>query len=376
MLAQTPPMGWNTWNTFGNDINEQLILESADAMVEKGYRDAGYEYIVIYDCWSLRRRDEAGELVADPVKFPHGMKYVADYVHSKGLKFGMYSCAGVTTCAGYPGSFDHEYQDARRFASWGVDYLKYDFCNFPSYANNQHRYLTMAMALRSCGRDIVFSACNWGVGEPWNWMRSIGAHLYRSTGDIVDTFDSAAGIMRSQADKFNANAPGCFNDMDMLTVGMFGNGLVARETTNTPEEYTTQFAYWCFCGAPLMMGGDIRELDDSCRALLQNRGLIALDRDAECRPPYRISTDEKLQIFVRHLSDGTFAIGAFNYHSTGRSADMLLSSMGVPYASGMALELTNVLTGEKIGTYRDNYRTTVPAHGSLVLHARFVPAKA
>ena len=213
ILAKTPPMGFNTWNTFGPNINEQMVLEMADVMAEQGYRDAGYKYVVIDDCWSLRERDENGNLVADPEKFPHGMKYVADYVHSKGLKFGMYSCAGTRTCAGYPASFDHEFQDARTFASWGVDFLKYDFCYFPSFANCKHRYLTMAQALRASGRDILFSACNWGVQEPWSWMRSIGAHMYRSTGDIWDNFPSTAAIMTSQMGNFNANAAGTVEEV-------------------------------------------------------------------------------------------------------------------------------------------------------------------
>ena len=154
MIAKTPPMGFNTWNTFAADIDEKMVMEMADVMVAEGYRDAGYEYVVIDDCWSLRERDENGCLVADPAKFPHGIKYLSDYVHSKGLKFGMYSDAGPRTCAGYPGSFDHEYQDARRFAEWGVDLLKYDFGYFPTHANGRNRYLTMAQALRSTGRDI------------------------------------------------------------------------------------------------------------------------------------------------------------------------------------------------------------------------------
>ena len=159
MLAQTPPMGWNSWNTFGSNINEQLIFEIADAMVDKGYRDAGYEYLVIDDCWSCRERDRSGKLVADPEKFPHGMKYVADYVHSKGLKFGMYSAAGIMTCAGYPGSYGHEYQDAHTFAEWGVDYLKYDLCHYPGSGDVRNSYLTMSMALRSTGREILFAGC-------------------------------------------------------------------------------------------------------------------------------------------------------------------------------------------------------------------------
>ena len=158
MLAKKPPMGWNSWNTFGPNINEALIMETADAMVSLGYRDAGYEYLVIDDCWSLKERGADGRLVPDPEKFPHGMKYVADYVHEKGLKFGMYSCAGLRTCAGYPSSYDHEYVDAQTFAGWGVDFLKYDFCNFPENADCKNRYLRMSMALKATGRPILFSA--------------------------------------------------------------------------------------------------------------------------------------------------------------------------------------------------------------------------
>lgn len=304
ILAKTPPMGFNTWNTFGPNISEQMVLEMADVMAEKGYRDAGYKYVVIDDCWSLRERDENGNLVADPEKFPHGMKYVGDYIHSKGLKFGMYSCAGIRTCAGYPASFDHEFQDARTFASWGVDFLKYDFCYFPSFANCQHRYLTMAQALRASGRDILFSACNWGVQEPWSWMRSVGAHMYRSTGDIWDNFPSTAGIMKSQMGNFNANAAGCFNDMDMLTVGMGGQGNVGDANCNTYGEYEMQFAYWCFCAAPLMMGADLRKVGEEYRTLLQHKELIRLNQDPECRPPYKVREDNGYTVFIRHLADG------------------------------------------------------------------------
>ena len=173
MLAQKPPLGWNSWNTFGPNISDSLIREMADTLVSRGYRDAGYEYLVIDDCWSLRDRDESGLLVPDPEKFPNGMKAVADYVHAKGLKFGMYSCAGVMTCAGYPSSYDHEFTDAETFAAWGVDFLKYDFCNFPETGNCRVRYQTMSMALKATGRDILFSACNWDRKNPGNgWLPS------------------------------------------------------------------------------------------------------------------------------------------------------------------------------------------------------------
>lgn len=376
MIAKTTPMGFDTWNTFGEKINEQMILEITDAMVEKGYRDAGYHYVVIDDCWSLRQRDAEGNLVADPEKFPHGMKYVADYVHSKGLGFGMYSCAGIRTCAGFPASFDHEYQDARLFASWGVDYLKYDFCYFPSFANCKHRYLQMAMALRSTGRDILFSACNWGAEEPWNWMRSIGAHMYRSTGDIIDTYESTLGIMRAQMDKFNANASGCYNDIDMLTVGMDGVGLVGRgeENRQTYNEYEMQFAFWCYFGAPLMMGGDIRTIDEKYRALLQNPRLIALNQDEECRPPFMVRADNGYNIFVKHLSGGEFAVGVFNFCGDARSVEITFAELGVPCTSGVRLQMTDVISGEDLGIRHDDYFFALGGHSARIIRCRFVNA--
>ena len=272
MLAKRPPMGWNSWNTFGTNISDAVIREMADAFVALGLDKAGYEYLVIDDCWSEHDRDpETRRIVPHHEKFPHGMKAVADYVHSKGLKFGMYSCAGVRTCANYPGSFDHEFLDAKTFAEWGVDFLKYDFCFMPNTANGPLMYRRMGHALRASGREILFSACNWGSHDVWAWIRSAGAHMYRSTGDINDSFASFRNIALSQicrnplidwtqpVDKIHetlrgsggscSNAPGCFNDIDMLTVGMFGKGNVGS-TGCDATDYKTQFALWCFMGAP------------------------------------------------------------------------------------------------------------------------------
>ena len=375
ILAKTPPMGFNTWNTFGPNINEQMVLEMADVMAEKGYRDAGYKYVVIDDCWSLRERDENGNLVADPEKFPHGMKYVADYVHSKGLKFGMYSCAGIRTCAGYPASFDHEFQDARTFASWGVDFLKYDFCYFPSFANCKHRYLTMAQALRATGRDILFSACNWGVQEPWNWMRSVGAHMYRSTGDIWDNFPSTAAIMTSQMGNFNANASGCFNDMDMLTVGMYGKGNVGNENAQSDVEYQTQFALWCLFGSPLMIGCDVRNMTPATKAILTNRELIALDQDPECRGVINVTThpwDQNLKVFFRHLSDGEYAIGFFNFTDHTAVVPFYTFNAGLVAGCGRAFVMRDLITGEEVGPIKDYYNPTIESHGCKIFRAKVV----
>lgn len=391
MNILTPPMGWNSWNTFGNDISDELIRTTARAMKDKGYLDAGYRYIVIDDCWSLMERDAQGRLVPDPAKFPHGMKALADYVHDLGFLFGMYSCAGVRTCAGYPSSFDHEFIDAKTFAEWGVDYLKYDFCNFPSSAEGKNRYATMSMALKASGRDILFAACNWGVDKPWQWMKSLGAHMYRSTGDIQDNFKSFSSIALSQLDNFCMSGQDCFNDIDMLTVGMYGKGNVALGRACTDEEYQTQFALWCMLGAPLMLGGDVRAMNGFCEKLVLNRNLLRINQDSECRPPYvayrgRVFyngpdaenhweeyPDGGLTLF-RHLSGNEFAIGYFNLSPRPAEIPFTFADAGLPYGSGVALELTDAITDEKLGVRRDYCNFWLEAHCSRVLLARLVQA--
>ncbi len=390
MLAQTPPMGWNSWNTFGEKINEKLIFEMADFMVKEGYRDAGYEYLVIDDCWSLKQRNENGRLQADPAKFPRGIKAVADYVHSKGLKFGIYSCAGVRTCAGYPSSYDHEYVDAQTFADWGVDFLKYDYCNFPASGSGRQRYLTMSMALKATRRDILFSACNWGSDEPWTWMRSVGAHMYRSTGDIMDNFRSFTDIAKSQLNNLGMSASGCFNDMDMLTVGMFGKGNVALGRACTYEEYRLQFSLWCLFGVPLMMGADLRSVTPEIAALMKNPALLALDQDEECRPPYPVHrgnvtyqrenpqpgempwafAEDSAYALLRPLSGGEFALGLFNFSQYENEIACILADAGVPVGSGYGLRLTDLFTGEDAGVASDSFHPRVPAHDCRLYRAR------
>lgn len=371
MLAQRPPMGWNSWNTFGEKISEKIVMESADALVDLGYAAAGYEYIVIDDCWSLRERDESGRLVADPEKFPHGMKYLSDYIHAKGLKFGMYSCAGVLTCAGYPSSYGHEFTDAETFAEWGVDFLKYDFCNFPDSADTKQAYKTMAMALRATGREILFSACNWGVEEPWKWMRSIGAHMYRSTGDIFDNYVSMKEIADSQSENLAFSGAYCFNDMDMLTVGMYGKGNVAGESVQTDAEYRSQFVRWCLCGVPLMLGGDIRSMNGFSRNLVQNRELIAIDQDIECRPPYRFN-DVESPNFFRLLSDGRIILAFFNYNDKESRQSIVLHDIGLPVYGGKGLKVRDVLTGEELGIFRELVEVPVGVHDCRILEAKIV----
>jgi alpha-galactosidase len=379
-LAQLPPMGWNSWNTFGWQINEQLILEMADLMASQGYREAGYEYLVIDDCWSLRERGKDGRIVPDPEKFPHGMKAVADYVHSKGLKFGMYSCAGVRTCAGYPGSYDHEFVDAQTFADWGVDFLKYDFCNFPQSGNCKARYLTMSMALKATGREILFSACNWGMEEPGEWMRAIGAHMYRSTGDIMDNFVSFTDIVKSQLKKLCMSGNHCFNDMDMLTVGMEGKGNVGLGKVCSYEEYRLQFVLWCLCGVPLMMGADLRTLAPEYRALMLNPALLRINQDAECRPPYIVRRDsvcipnpddaqapwthpaDTAFVLLRHLTDNEFALFYANLSDADAEVHCEMADMGLPVTGGVALDMTDVFSGEHLGPQKDSFNPHIKAH--------------
>lgn len=379
-LAQLPPMGWNSWNTFGWQINEQLIFEMADLMASQGYREAGYEYMVIDDCWSLRERGKDGRIVPDPEKFPHGMKAVADYVHSKGLKFGMYSCAGVRTCAGYPGSYDHEFVDAQTFADWGVDFLKYDFCNFPQSGNCKARYLTMSMALKATGREILFSACNWGMEEPGEWMRAIGAHMYRSTGDIMDNFVSFTDIVKSQLNKLCMSGNHCFNDMDMLTVGMEGKGNVGLGKVCSYEEYRLQFVLWCLCGVPLMMGADLRSLAPEYRALMLNPALLRINQDAECRPPYIVRRDsvcipnpddaqapwahpaDTAFVLLRHLTDNEFALFYANLSDADAEVHCEMADMGLPVTGGVALDMTDVFSGEHLGPQKDSFNPHIKAH--------------
>ncbi|MEU4744248.1 glycoside hydrolase family 27 protein, partial [Actinosynnema sp. NPDC023658] len=275
VTATTPPMGWNSWNKFGCNIDEDLIRQTADAIVASGMKDAGYTYVNIDDCWAAPERDAQGRLQPDPVRFPGGISGLADYVHGKGLKLGIYSSAGTKTCAGYPASLDHEEVDARTWADWGVDYLKYDNC----YNENRpalDRYRAMGEALRKTGRDIVYSLCEWGQNKPWEGLgRQVGAQLWRTTGDISDNWGSMLGILDQQVGLEGFSGPGGWNDPDMLEVGNGGM---------TDAQYRAHFALWAVLNAPLIAGNDIRSMDDATRRILLNPDLLAVDRGRAARP--------------------------------------------------------------------------------------------
>ena len=365
MVQYTPPMGWNTWNAFGDEINEQVVLDAAGGLVQSGLAAAGYRYVVIDDCWSMPERDSAGELMANPEKFPHGMRALADAIHGMGLLFGMYSCAGNLTCAGLPGSFDNEFRDARRFAEWGVDFLKYDDCYHTPVLQAKYHYRRMGLALANCGRDILFSACSWGTEETQEWIRSTGAQMWRSTGDIWDSWETVKGIITAQ-DRFAPyGGVGCFNDMDMLTVGMNGIGNKGYDQKGcTAEEYRTQFSAWCLFASPLMVGCDVCNLTPETAAILTNPTALAINQDPACRQVFALSpwSGNPLDtVRVRLLSDGCLAIGIFNLNDSDSQIVCAMDELGLPRTCGKKLVLREAWTGE----------TYIPRNGVLEakLHA-------
>lgn len=309
-LAKTPPMGWNSWNKFACNVSEKLIRETADAMVASGMKDAGYEYVVIDDCWQIGR-DSLGFIVADPERFPSGIKALADYIHSKGLKFGIYSCAGEKTCGGRPASRGHEYQDALTYAKWGVDYLKYDWC-FTENLNAIGAYTTMSMALKEAGRPIVFSLCEWGDNKPWLWAKEVG-HLWRTTGDIYNCYDcvkdngswKAWGVMQilDKQDGLRRYAgPGHWNDPDMMQVG---NGMPLNEQR-------AHFSMWAMLAAPLIAGNDLRDMSAETLGVLTNKDVIAVNQDSLGIQGWRFAVADSVETWLKPLANDEWAVFFLN----------------------------------------------------------------
>jgi alpha-galactosidase len=307
-LALTPPMGWNSWNRFHCDVNEQVVRDAADAMVASGMRDAGYQYVVVDDCWQ-GGRDPAGRIAPDPERFPSGMKALADHVHSRGLRLGLYSDAGTFTCATRPGSKGYEALDARTFAEWGVDYLKYDWCHTEEQ-DARASYGLMSRALRATGRPIVFSICEWGSTRPWTWAAGIG-HLWRATSDIQDCWDCGrewggtgiTHILDLVADLHPYAGPGRWNDPDMLEVG--NGGLTLAESRS-------HFSLWALLAAPLMAGNDIATMKPEVRDILLNREVIAVDQDPLGVQGRRILDGGHNEVWMKPLADGSRAVILFN----------------------------------------------------------------
>src|SRR4051812_22673990 len=275
-LATTPPMGWNSWNKFNCGIDETKIKAAADGLVSSGMRDAGYRYVNIDDCWAEHDRDASGNLVPQHTKFPHGIRAIADHVHGLGLKLGIYSSAGTTTCTGpsgvgpQPGSIGHEQQDATLWASWGVDYLKYDNCGDHQGKTAAQRYEAMGAALRATGRDIVYSICDWGQEDPWLFGPTVSGNLWRTTDDISDNWGSVTSLLDQQRGLEPFARPGAWNDPDMLEVGNGGM---------TDAEYRAHFSFWALLNAPLIAGNDLAAMSPATRAILTNTDVIAVDQD-------------------------------------------------------------------------------------------------
>ena len=309
-LALTPPMGWNSWNTFAININEDMIKQIVDIIVNSGMKESGYSYIVVDDGWEALQRDSAENLVPDPKKFPHGMKALADYVHSKGLKFGIHNCAGKTTCNGFPGGRGHEYQDARLYASWGVDYLKYDWCDHGT-ANGPETYRIMRDALYAAKRPVVYSLCEWGNNKPWEWAQDVG-HLWRTTGDITDCYNCQGEydlgmrfILKLQEGLEKYAGPGHWNDPDMLEVG--NSGLTVTESRS-------HFSLWCMLAAPLMAGNDLRKMSPEILKILTNKDAIAIDQDSLGKQASLYMDHLSKQVYTKELSNNNWAIC---WHNSG-----------------------------------------------------------
>jgi alpha-galactosidase len=362
-LAPTPPMGWNSWNKFGCNVDERTVRAVTDAIVASGMKDAGYHYVVIDDCWhGLRNAD--GFITWDAQKFPSGIKALADYVHSKGLKFGIYSDAGAKTCGGHPGSQGHEYQDAITYARWGVDYLKYDWC-WTGSRNAEEAYALMADALRSTGRDIVFSLCEWGNSKPWLWGHKIG-NLWRTTGDIWDSFDqnnkehSWAHAMLDIADQneplWPFAGPGHWNDPDMLEVGNGGM---------SDAEYRTHFSLWAMMAAPLMAGNDVAGMSEATKAILLNRDVIAIDQDPLGAQGHRVRDDGDLEVWARPLADGGRAVLLLNRGNTPAEITADWAEIGYPRTLGA--ELRDLWTHKSVGRVKGSFTAMVEPHGVVMV---------
>lgn len=342
-LAPRPPMGWMTWNLFADDINEQKIMEMAEAMVSSGMRDAGYEYLFIDDGW-VGGRDNRNNIIEDRSKFPSGMKNLVDRLHAKGLKVGIYSDAAQLTCAGYTASFGFEEQDAKTFASWGIDYLKYDYCHAPADSNTaKQRYRKMALALQQSGRDIVFGICEWGERQPWNWAADAGGHLWRTSLDIRDKWKMLPGEKWGQGilDNFDetvrhgaASGPGHWQDPDMLIAGLYGHKGPTMDGGGTglsDVEYQTQFSLWAMLSAPLAASNDLRNMNTATKNILMNKEVIAIDQDALGRSCYPAGDSAVLgyEAYLKPLENGDFALAILNRASSPVNIKVNIKDLGL-----------------------------------------------
>lgn len=366
-LASTPPMGWNSWNHFAKKVTDADVRAAADALVASGMRDAGYIYVNIDDTWE-GQRDAQGNIQTNS-KFPD-MKALADYVHSKGLKLGIYSSPGPKTCAGYEGSYGHEQQDADTYAKWGVDYLKYDLCSYrnvmktesngdqqKAWTMMQQAYEKMHQALLNTHRPIVYSLCQYGWDAVWNWGPKVGGNLWRTTGDISDNYDRMSLIGFSQAGLAKYAAPGRWNDPDMLEVG---NGRMK------PDEYRTHMSLWAMLAAPLLAGNDLSKMDDTTKSILMNKEVIAVDQDALGVQGDRVHATGPFEVWMKPLQDGSKAVALFNRSESDYPITVQLKDVGFDGP----VQARDLWSHADLGTLNGSYTVVVPRHGVVMLRLK------
>lgn len=366
-LALTPPMGWNSWNCWGTAVSDEKVRLAADWLVKSGLAAHGYQYINIDDAWEAGR-DANGEIQCNS-KFPD-MKALADYVHSKGLKLGIYSSPGPKTCGGYEGSYRHEEQDAKTYAKLGIDYLKYDWCSYGGVVNDdtstptlKKPYAVMRAALDRCGRDIVYSLCQYGMGNVWEWGAEVGGNLWRTTGDITDVWQSMAAIGFDQNGKEKNAGPGHWNDPDMLVLGKVGWGPNLHNTHLKPNEQITHMSLWCLLAAPLLIGCDLSQIDKFTFDLLTNDEVLAVNQDPLGRQAWRVAQDGSLEVWAKPLEDGTLAVGLFNRRMeraqvTARWADLKLDG---------PQPVRDLWQKKDLGRFKSSFTAEVPSHGGVLV---------
>lgn len=372
LLALTPPMGWNSWNCWGISVSDEKVRSSARALLEKGLADYGWGYINIDDGWEAPERATDGTIVPNE-KFPD-MKALGTFLHTQGLKFGIYSSPGPRTCGGYLGSYQHELQDAQSYARWGIDYLKYDLCSYSgmirngTLADHQKPYFVMRDALRSQPRDVLYSLCQYGVQDVWKWGREVDGNLWRTTGDITDTWESLRRIGFSQQRGTPYAGPGGWNDPDMLIVGKVGWGENLHPTHLTPYEQYTHISLWCLLSAPLLIGCDISKMDRFTLNLLTNNEVLAIDQDPLGRQAQKQKEENGIQVYVKELQDGSKAVGIFNLNDGYTRYTLPLASVGVQQKAVIRDVWTHTNTG-----LTDQYTASIPPHGVRLL--RLMPGK-
>lgn len=367
-LARTPPLGWNSWNVWGGTVDDAKVRAAADAMVSSGLAAVGYQYVNIDDGWE-GKRDEAGVLQSNE-KFPN-MKALADYVHSKGLKLGIYSSPGPRTCQGLPGSYQHEETDAATWASWGIDLLKHDWCSYSGIAKDnslaelQKPFLVMRDALLKTKRDIVYSLCQYGMGDVWEWGKSVGGHYWRVSGDLTDTWSNMSPIGFRQAGREKWTTPGGFTDPDMLVVGKVGWGPTIHDTRLKPNEQITHISLWALQAAPLLIGADMSQFDEFTTNLMTNEEVLAVDQDSLVKAAKRIVLNERVEVWARPLADGRTAVGLFNRGLHPAKITVSWRDLGL-----RGPQLVRDLWAQKnVGTFPSEFSITVPAHGAALVAA-------